>query len=157
MSTMRRIMGIDYGERRIGVALSDPLGWIARPYRVITPESEDAGLALLGEIVRAESVVKVVVGLPTDSRSQIGDQARTVIRWARRLSRSIAVPVVFWDETYSSAAAEELAGKRAKRGRGRRPEPIDHIAAAAILQEYLDAGGAEYEPGQTLEAFAEIE
>ncbi len=157
MSTIQRVMGIDYGERRIGVALSDPLGWVARPYRIITPESEEAGLALLSEIVQAESVAKVVVGLPTDSRSQIGEQARTVIRWSRRLSRSIAVPVVFWDESYSSTAAQELADRRTKRRRGRRPGPVDHIAAAAILQEYLDAGGAEHEPGQTLEAFAEIE
>jgi putative Holliday junction resolvase len=155
MNESRRMMGIDYGEARIGVALSDPLGLFARPYRIISHTNIHGDLALLRAIAEREQVTRIVIGLPTDSQGGIGPQAQTVIRWARKLAQVISLPIVFWDESFSSADALAIRQSRSKGKRGR-PEPLDDVAAATILQDYLDAGGADHEPGQPLEAFSDI-
>ncbi len=151
MDEARRVMGIDYGEARIGVALSDPLALFATPYCVITRSSLQADFAALRAIAEEQQVVKVVIGLPTDAHSNVGAQAAIVIRWARQLARHLRLPVVFWDESYSSVNAEQFVRRR----KGR-PEPLDDVAAAIMLQEYLDARETEDEPGQPLEAYADI-
>lgn len=152
MGESQRVMGLDYGEARIGVALSDPLALFATPYCIIRHTTSAADFAALKAIAEEQQVVKVVIGLPTDAHSEIGKQAATVIRWARRLARHLHLPIVFWDESYSSLAAEQIAQHR----KGRRPKPLDDVAAAAMLQEYLDARETEDEPGQPLEAYADI-
>ena len=155
MTESRRMMGIDYGQARIGVALSDPMGLFARPYRVIIHTNTQADLALLRAIAEQEQVSRIIVGLPTDSQGGIGKQAQSVIRWARKLARVVRLPVTLWDESFSSA--EALAIRQASsRGKRSKTEPLDDVAAAAILQDYLDAGGADHEPGQPLEAFSDI-
>lgn len=151
--SLQRLMGIDHGQRRIGVALSDPLQLFATPHTIIEVQSAGQVLEALADLVASEHVAKVVVGLPTASDGGIGKQAALVIRWARALNERLAVPIILWDESYSSEIAGELAGQRVRRG-----DPIDDIAAAAILQEYLDAREAgEDEPGQTLERYHAIE
>ncbi len=152
MGESQRVMGIDYGEARIGVALSDPLALFATSYCVIKHTTSSADFAALKAIAEEQQVVKVVIGLPTDARSEVGRQAATVIRWARRLASHLHLPVVFWDESYSSRAAEQITRRR----KGRRPEPLDDVAAASMLQEYLDARETEDEPGQPIEAYADI-
>ncbi len=154
MSESRRLMGLDHGQTRIGVALSDPFGLFAHPHSVVTCTSPEATLATLGEIARREQVGKIVVGLPTDSQGGIGPQAIIVIRWARELAERTGLPVVFWDESYSSAEAAALMRDSGQKKR-RRGEPLDDVAAAAILQDYLDAGGTDHEPGHPLEAFTD--
>jgi putative Holliday junction resolvase len=140
-----RLMGIDHGRKRLGVALSDPMQIIARPHAIVQRRTRSDDFALLRQIIDSEDVVKIVVGLPTDSHDEIGSQARTVIRWALMLAESIQLPVVFWDESFSSIEAESLG-----RGRG---EPVDDLAAAVMLQEYLEAKGAQNdEPGTPLQA-----
>lgn len=154
MSQMRRLMGIDHGEVRIGVALSDPLGMFASPHTIITHSTREEDLAALARIAHSEGVVKIVIGLPTDSEGRIGHQAARVVEWARAFAEVVGVPIVFWDESYSSAGAAEVlqsTGKRRRRG-----EPLDDVAAAAILQEYLDAGGSEREPGRPLEDLEDL-
>lgn len=154
MTNMRRLMGIDHGVVRIGIALSDPLGMFASPNTIITHTSPEADFQALIDIIRREQVVKIVLGLPTDSEGRIGHQAEIVIAWAKQLAEQVDVPVVFWDESYSSISASDIlqrVGKRRKRG-----EPLDDVAAAAILQEYLDAGGSEREPGRRLEDLTDI-
>lgn len=151
MGEGQRVMGIDYGEARIGVALSDPLALFATPYCVITRSSLRADFAALRAIVEEQQVVKVVIGLPTDASSKVGTQAAIVIRWARQLARRLRIPIVFWDESYSSRSAEQSTRRR----KGR-PKPLDDVAAAIMLQEYLDARETEDEPGQPLEAYADI-
>ncbi len=155
MRPLRRLMGIDYGERRIGVALSDPFGLFARPYAILSRTTAEADLAALREIADREQVTRVIIGLPTDSQGGIGPQAAIVIHWARDFARAVGRPVVFWDESYSSVLAEEMLKSAAGKKR-RRDDPLDDIAAAAILQDYLDAGGSDDEPGQPLEAFADV-
>jgi putative Holliday junction resolvase len=144
-----RLMGIDHGRKRLGVALSDPMQIIARPYTIIHRRAKADDFAALRRIIDAEGVAKIVVGLPTDSRDEIGSQARTVIRWAQVLAEAIGLPVVFWDESFSSIEAESL---------GRRPgEPVDDLAAAVMLQEYLEAKGTQNdEPGTPLQALEDL-
>lgn len=153
MSQIHRLMGIDHGEVRIGVALSDPLGMFARPHVIVSAEIPAETYTALGRIAREEGVVKIVVGLPTDAEGRVGHQARRAVAWAQGLAEQVDVPIVFWDESYSSADASGImqrSGQRRKRG-----EPVDDVAAAAILQDYLDAGGSEREPGQSLEDLAD--
>lgn len=138
-------MGIDHGGKRLGVALSDPMQIIARPYTIIGRRAKVDDFAALRRVIDGEDVVKIVIGLPTDSRDEIGPQARTVIRWALALAEAVRLPIVFWDESYSSAEAESL-GRR--RGRA-----VDDVAAAVMLQEYLEAKDAQNdEPGTSLKA-----
>ena len=153
MSETRRLMGIDHGEVRIGVALSDPLGMFARPHVIMSVGDAEEAYVSLARIAREEEVVKIVVGLPTDAQGRVGHQAQRAVRWAEGLARQVSLPIVFWDESYSSADASRVmqrAGQRRRRG-----EPVDDVAAAAILQDYLDAGGSEREPGQPLEDLAD--
>lgn len=146
-------MGIDHGEARIGVALSDPFALFAAPHAIIESRTPERDFAALKAIADEHKVVKIVVGLPTDAQSRVGAQAQIAIRWARELARYIDLPVVFWDESYSTIGAEQLARTRRRAGRSR---PLDDVAAATMLQEYLDAGQSEHEPGQPLEAYADI-
>jgi putative Holliday junction resolvase len=100
MTPSRRLMGIDHGEARIGVALSDPLGLFASPCTIITCSTPEEDFAALARIAEDSGVVRVIVGLPTASDGGIGMQARIVIAWARELAEKIKLPVVFWDECY---------------------------------------------------------
>lgn len=138
-------MGIDHGCKRLGVALSDPMQVIVRPYTIIQRRAKVDDFAAVNRIIDSENVVKIIIGLPTDSRDEIGPQARTVIRWTLKLAEAVQLPIVFWDESYSSAEAESF---------GRRfGEAIDDLAAAVILQDYLEAKGNQAdEPGTPLQA-----
>ena len=133
MTQLRRVMGIDHGEVRIGVALSDPLGIVARPHAIITHSTPEADYRALADMVRDESVAKIVIGLPTDAEGRIGYQAARVVSWARRLAEYVPVPISFWDESYSSVDASEVlqrAGKRRRReapvGTGGVHVQVDH-------------------------------
>ncbi|HEC24221.1 MAG TPA: Holliday junction resolvase RuvX [Chloroflexi bacterium] len=156
MGESRRLMGIDHGKARIGIALSDPLGLFATPHRILTRRTPEEDFAELQAIIEEAGVVKIVIGLPTDSKGGIGEQARAVIHWARELAQVVEQPIVFWDESYSSLDAQAIRRRRGRRGRRQRREPLDDIAAAAILQDYLDSGGATHEPGKPLETLAHI-
>ncbi len=150
-------MGIDYGEARIGIALSDPFGLFASPHSIIRVTEPDTVIEAIRKIITQEQVTKIVVGLPTDSEGRPGAQAVKTIEWARKLGETIPTPVVFWDESYSSESAKELRPRKKTRQPGKRGQPVDDLAAAVILQEYLEAGGDDdYEPGQPLEAFRDI-
>ncbi|MAS33427.1 MAG: Holliday junction resolvase RuvX [Anaerolineaceae bacterium] len=132
-----RLLGIDHGIKRIGLAVSDSSGLIAREYRIITRKSKAEDFALINEIVEQEGIEALVVGLPTNFEAHEGQysQADTVRTWVERLTAVVDRPVVYWDEQLSSADARDLA--RSKR---RKPtDPIDDLAARIILQSYLDA------------------
>ena len=134
-------MGLDPGERRVGVALSDELGLLASPLCILERRSWAADMAALADLVRTHEVAVVVVGHPKTLRGEIGPQARRAERFARELERAVDVPVRLWDERYSTAEASELLsrGRKQHAGRGRAPVRVDSVAAAVILQGYLDA------------------
>ena len=131
-----RILALDLGERRIGVAVSDALGCLARPLKVLRRKSHDIDTAAIEELVRELQAEQLVVGYPRSLSGSVGPQAERVQRYVDRLRERLQVPVILWDERLSTAHAERLvreAGKRVRR------ESIDAAAAAVILQSYLDA------------------
>ncbi len=141
---MGRVMALDLGEKRIGVAISDPTHTIARPLMILPRTSRTAVIEALRRLIAEYEVEQVVVGLPRSLSGAEGPQARWVRREAEALTRSLSVPVIFWDERLSTATAEAY---RAMRG-ARRREPIDAEAAAVILQDYLEARRVDSNQGE---------
>lgn len=140
-----KAIGLDYGERRIGVAAGDPLGLTAQPLAVIERTSIAADTARIADIARRRSADTVVVGLPLEMDGSMGPQARRVRRFALRLEREIGLPVVLWDERLSTVEAERSLLNAGERRENRR-EVRDSVAAALILQSYLDAQRREESP-----------
>jgi len=129
-----RILGIDHGLRRIGLAVSDSLRLTARELTIIERRSRAEDFAALLAILTDEQISAIVVGLPANYEGQ-PTQANIVRNWVQRLQRRTDLPVVLWDEQLSSTDARELAAMH------KRPPdaPIDDLAARVILQSYLDA------------------
>ncbi len=127
---MPRVLAVDPGEARIGLATSDPTGTIARPLLVVRHSSRAQDVAKILENATREGVEKIVVGLALDQDGRIGPQARRATRLVQALRASSTLPIETWDESGSTLAA----------GPSRRSsEPDDARAAAVILQDYLDA------------------
>lgn len=134
-----RALALDVGDRRIGVALSDPTGLIASPLTIIRRTSERQDHAAIASLARENGVETVVIGLPRTLRDEIGPQAQRVMRFGDRLAEAVGVPVTYWDERFSTVEAETIAGtRRGRRGSSRSPF-VDDLAAAVILQSYLDS------------------
>jgi putative pre-16S rRNA nuclease len=135
------VLGIDAGERRVGVAMSDELRLIATPVTVL--DRRPKGLArvfdALVDIVQREGVREIVIGLPLNADGSEGPQARRARDFARLSGRVVGLPVTLWDERLSTREAEAIVraqGRKVRRLRER--GELDAVAAAAILQDYLD-------------------
>lgn len=133
-----RILALDYGTKRIGVALSDELGWTAQPLETFERRTLDRDIAHIAALVGSHSVERVVLGLPLqlDGREGLAVQAMRV--FVAKLEAGLSVPVVLWDERMTTKAAEELL-IAADVSRKKRKGAIDRIAAAILLQSYLAA------------------
>ena len=132
-----RILGLDVGEKRIGVALSDPLGIMAGALTVIERTADEAAVKQIIDLARENDVERIVVGMPRSLDGSLGKQAQAVQSFVDLLKEHTKLPVVTWDERLSTVAAErtmlEIGMKRNKRKNRR-----DSLAAAFILQGYLD-------------------
>ena len=130
-------MGLDIGEKRIGVALSDSLRIIAGALTVVDRVTDDAALKQIIDLARENEVERIVVGMPRSLDGSLGKQAQAVQAFVDLLKERTDIPVVTWDERLSTVAAErtmlETGMKRDKRKKHR-----DSLAAAIILQGYLD-------------------
>lgn len=135
---MSRVLGLDLGTRRIGVALSDPTGTIASPLLTLPHRSLAEDVERVAALCRAHAAQAVVVGWPRRLTGVAGSAARHAEEFARALRRAVAVPVELWDERLSTAAAERALLEADVR-RARRRAIRDQVAAALILQAYLDA------------------
>ncbi|HOG17215.1 MAG TPA: Holliday junction resolvase RuvX [Syntrophales bacterium] len=133
-----RILGLDYGEKRIGVALSDELGLTAQPLMTLQRKSRRRDLEDLAQIIRTHGVERIVVGYPLRLDGSEGIQCEKVQRFITSLESAFGVPVVRRDETLSTRQAEEILAEAGVR-REKRRELVDRIAAGLILQGYLDA------------------
>jgi putative holliday junction resolvase len=135
-----RSLAIDVGERRLGIAVSDGEGRLASPLMVLERRGGERDFLRIAEVGTREGIVRVVVGLPRTLAGEIGPQARRVQRWGERLRTYLAVPLLYWDERYSTAeAARRLGPPNQRRGRRRSGGAgLDAAAAAVILQDYLD-------------------
>jgi putative Holliday junction resolvase len=134
---MGKLLCVDHGLKRLGVAVCDASQLIARELIVITRKSKQEDFAKLSEIIQQQNVVAVVVGLPyNESVSADGySQADKVKTWVERWQEVMTLPVIFWDEQLTSEDAKVLA----KQQRRKPDAPIDDLAARIILQSYLDA------------------
>jgi len=130
-----RVMALDVGDRRVGVAVSDPTGTLATPHTVIQRRSKAEDFATVARLAAELDVELVVVGLPLTLDGEIGPQARRVTRYTQALAETIDVPVEFHDERYSTVTADELLMESSRKRR----VPIDAAAAAVILQDYLES------------------
>jgi putative Holliday junction resolvase len=132
-----RILSLDVGEVRIGVAVCEREERLAVPLEVIERQDEETDLRSILAIARREEAEALVVGLPLSLDGSRGPQARRVEAFARRLAAYTSMPVEMWDERLSTAEAKRYQSGR-RRGR-RRPAASDAVAAAIILQSFLDA------------------
>jgi len=137
MRCLLRILGLDYGEKRIGVAVCDELGMTAQGLPTLSRKTKKHDLEMLGQWIRNYAVEKIVIGYPLRLDGSEGIQCEKVNRFADLLSKSFSLPVVKWPETMSTKEAEEIlisAGVRWQK----RKEKVDRLAACLILQSYLD-------------------
>ncbi|MFC1914998.1 Holliday junction resolvase RuvX [Chloroflexota bacterium] len=134
---MTRSLGLDLGDKRIGVALSDPQGILASPLTIIDCKDEASDIAAITALVDQHGVERIVVGLPRSMDGNIGKQAEKVQAFARQLCRHTEVPVEFRDERLTTVSAKRLTRAAATK-KNRTKVRYDAAAAALILQGYLD-------------------
>ncbi len=130
-----RLMALDVGDKRVGVAVCDEMQTLASPLTVLERRSRAEDLARLGRLAVEQRVVGLVAGHPLNADGSAGPQAQQAARYAARVATSLALPLLLWDEYGSS---QEAAARLAHASRRRRRAPLDAEAAAVILQDYLD-------------------
>ncbi len=133
-----RVLAIDHGTHRMGIALSDELKMIAQPLEYIPAEPGDRFLLRLKEILVEKEVALVVVGLPRNMDGSYGPAAMKVREFVKALQESIGVPIKTWDERLTTVQANRLLIEGDVR-RSKRKEKVDKTAAAILLQSYLDS------------------
>ena len=132
----RRILAIDYGRKRIGLALSDELNLTAHPFSTLIRVNRHKDLQRLREICRQNGVRHIVVGLPLHLTGQAGEMAEEVSRFATRLRKELGISVELLDERLTTWEAKQMATRTPSSLR--RQGPFDHIAAAILLRDYLE-------------------
>ena len=135
-----RLMALDIGSKRIGVALSDPTQTLARGLQVIHRRSRRKDMQAIASLAKEHDVTRIVVGHPRHLDGSVGDQARRIEVYAAELKEVVEIPVVLWDESLSTVRAQEVMIEAGRKWRERKAR-IDAVAAAAILQDYLDSVG----------------
>ncbi|MBE1440687.1 Holliday junction resolvase RuvX [Paenibacillus sp. OAS669] len=135
---MQRLMGLDYGDKTIGIALSDELGWTAQGLEVIRRTTVERDFARIREIIDQYSVSELVVGLPKNMNNTIGPRGEICIEFAQSLQQALQMPVHLWDERLTTASAQRTL-LEADVSRKKRKQVIDKMAAALILQGYMDS------------------
>ena len=123
-----KVLALDYGSARTGVAVSDPTGTVARPLEVVERARSDAGVARILELAKAEEVERIVVGLPVTLRGELGLQAEETERFVERLQAATDLPIESFDERFTTALARQASETRAAE---------DEVAAAQLLTGYL--------------------
>jgi putative holliday junction resolvase len=132
-----RIMGIDYGEKRIGIALSDPLLTFA--YAFTTLQNNSSFFVSLSKIIDEKKIIKVILGLPSDRFKSSKILSQKVLNLKSEIESKNKIEVVLWDEEFSSAIAKEkVIESVTKKSKRKEKELLDRHSAAVILQEYLD-------------------
>lgn len=135
-----RIIGLDYGSKTVGVAVSDPLGYTAQPLETVTRKEENKlrrTLARIEELASSYQAEKIVLGLPVNMDGSKGERAERTLEFCAMLERRTGLPVILWDERLTTVAADEIL-QECGMPRDKRKSVIDQVAAGIILQEYLD-------------------
>jgi putative Holliday junction resolvase len=132
-----RILALDVGDKRIGLAVSDPLGLTAQGLEVLTRQTPEADLARLAQVARHWGVQQIVVGLPRHLDGRLGTLAPQILELADALQKTLGVEVVTWEERLTTVEAERVL-LQADLSRRQRRRVVDQLAAVLILQNYLD-------------------
>lgn len=136
-----RILGLDYGTKTTGVAISDPFGWTAQGVEIIRRNDENNlkdTINRIAQLCEQYQVEKIVLGFPKNMNNTIGERGEKTLEFKEKLEKKIKLPVILWDERLTTAAAESMLIS-ADISRQKRKKVVDKIAAAIILQNYLDA------------------
>jgi putative Holliday junction resolvase len=135
----KRILGIDFGSRRIGLSVSDPLGIIATPYETL--KNDELVWDRLREIVARESITVCVIGMPVTLKGEKASKAREVESFVEKLKNETGLEVVLWDERFTTSIAQQTIRQMnvKKKGRDSKNGSLDSMAAAIILQGFLDS------------------
>lgn len=141
-----RILALDPGTKRIGVALSDEMRWIAQPLETFERRSDEAAIAHIQRLVEQHEVRQVVMGLPLRLDGRVGPEAEGVQRFLEKLEQALPVPVIAWDERLTTKSAEDLL-IAANVSRRKRKGTVDRVAAAILLQSYLESLSSSGEAG----------
>ncbi len=142
---MRRLLGVDYGQARIGLAISDELGMLAHPLETIPAARLDEAAKRIAEIARERDIGGVILGMPRHMNGEFGLSAEEVKKFADKLKPLLTCEVTLWDERLTTTAAHRAlrdAGRKTKNTRG----IVDQVAAQMILQGYLDRSQALLPP-----------
>jgi putative holliday junction resolvase len=134
---MSRSLGLDMGDKKIGVSLSDPSGTLASPLTTIIRQSDEQAINEIVNLVKKHGVVQVVIGLPYSLNGDIGKQARKVLEFKDKLANCIVADIIMQDERLSSVSANQKLREAGKKGSKLKNE-MDAAAATIILQSYLD-------------------
>jgi putative holliday junction resolvase len=136
----RRILAVDYGRKRIGLALSDELGLTAQPLTTLVRVNRQTDLRRLREACRAHSVAHIIVGHPLHMTGEAGEMANEAARFAARLEKEIGIGVELVDERLTSWEAKQTVAetRSSASSKKRRREPLDDVAAAVLLRDYLE-------------------
>ena len=135
LQPMTQLVGIDYGTKRIGVAVSDLMQMTATPLKIV------ASLDELKKALADRTIGGFIIGLPRQMNGEEGEQAKVTRAWAQKLEKQYSLPILFWDERLSSSAVSRIFVEQADLSRKRQKEVMDKVAAAYILQGALDLIG----------------
>ncbi|HBI03241.1 MAG TPA: Holliday junction resolvase RuvX [Paenibacillaceae bacterium] len=133
-----RKMGLDVGDKTIGVAISDELGWTAQGIETIRREGKKKDFARLEELIKKFEIGEIIVGLPKNMDGTIGSRGQLCQSFAEEIQNRYQIPVKLWDERLTTVSAERVL-LSADVSRKKRKQVIDKVAAVFILQNYLDA------------------
>ena len=136
-----RILGLDYGTKTTGVAVSDPMGWTAQGLEIIRRQEDEhlkATINRIAELCGEYKVERIVLGLPKNMNNTLGERGEKTLLFKEKLEARLKIPVDMWDERLSTVAAENVL-LEADMSRKKRKNVIDKLAATIILQNYLDA------------------
>ena len=134
---MGRILSLDYGQRRIGVAVSDPLGVTAQPFDTWEGLGFNQIVEKIGLLITQIEIEKIIIGLPLTLKGEKGPSVKKVEQFAERLKRRIAIPVILWDERLTSIQAKRILHQVEEKP-SRRKGKVDLIASVLLLQNYLE-------------------
>ncbi len=132
-----RILGIDYGSVRIGLALSDPTGLIAYSLQVVNRIDIQNDIKQIADVIGQYQVESIVVGMPVSMDGSLGKKAKEVIIFIDKMKENIKIPIVRWDERFTTVISERMLID-ANLSRKKRKKVIDGVAASVMLQNYLD-------------------
>lgn len=139
----KRIIGLDYGSKTVGVAISDPFGWTAQPIETIF-RKEEANLvktiSRLEELIETYEIGKIVLGLPKNMNNTDGERVTITEKFKRRLEKEFKLEVIMWDERLSTMGAMRILEEGEVRKKNQK-KVVDKLAAVLILQSYLSCNG----------------